>query len=146
MYFMVAVSPKEYLELFEDKKVNKKQEIQKGSTDLGFENFSNRITSLVNFDTFEKPPIYTKKISKLQVVNGEMIRITVTKNKFSQLDDKRFYFPNGVVSLPFHHPPLAEFTKGIGVRRRMVDEVNYTYDAKFEGNILVVGRTCADGR
>ena len=26
----------------------------------------------------------------------------------SQLNDKRFYFPDGVVSLPFHHPNLKE--------------------------------------
>ena len=42
------------------------------------------------------------------VANGEMVMSTVTKNKFSQLNDKKFYFPNGVVSLPFHHPPLAK--------------------------------------
>ena len=35
----------------------------------------------------------------------------VTKNKFSQLNDKRFYFLNGVVSLPFHHPSLAEIVE-----------------------------------
>lgn len=49
-----------------------------------------------------------KKISRLAVTNGEMIMSTVTKNKFLQLNDKKFYFPNGVVSLPFHHPPLAK--------------------------------------
>ena len=31
-----------------------------------------------------------------------MVKTTVTKNKFSQLNDKRFSFPNGIVSLPFH--------------------------------------------
>ena len=35
----------------------------------------------------------------------------VAKNKFSQLNDKRFYFLNGVVSLPFHHPSLAEIVE-----------------------------------
>ena len=33
---------------------------------------------------------------------------TITRNRFSQLNDKRFYFPYGVVSFPFHHPLLAE--------------------------------------
>ena len=37
-----------------------------------------------------------------------MVKTTVTKNKFSQLNDKRFSFPNGIVSLPFHNPVLAE--------------------------------------
>ena len=98
---MLAVNPKEYLELFLDKKLNKKHKgIKKGSTGFGFENFSNRIISLVNFDTFKKPPLNTKKVSRLTLVNGEMIRTIVAKNKFSQLNDKRFYFPNGVLS-PF---------------------------------------------
>ena len=98
---MLAVNPKEYLELFLDKKLNKKHKgIKKGSTGFSFENFSNRIISLVNFDTFKKPPLNTKKVSRLTLVNGEMIRTIVAKNKFSQLHDKRFYFPNGVLS-PF---------------------------------------------
>ena len=44
----------------------------------------------------------------LLVVAGEMVRTTVTKRSFSQLNDKRFYFPDGVVSLPFNHPFLVE--------------------------------------
>ena len=75
----VAVNPKEYLESFLDKKLNKKHRgIKKGSTGLGFENFNNRITSLANFSTFKKPPLDTKKVPKLTVVNGEMIRTMVT--------------------------------------------------------------------
>ena len=33
---------------------------------------------------------------------------TVKKNKFSQLNNKRFYFPNGIISLPFGHIYLNE--------------------------------------
>ena len=36
---------------------------------------------------------------------------TVTKNKFSQLNDRRFYIPNGIVSLPFHHTCLAKINE-----------------------------------
>ena len=51
----ITANPKEYFEMFEDKSINKKhKEIKKGSTGLGFENFSHRIKTLVNFDTFEK--------------------------------------------------------------------------------------------
>ena len=100
------------------KKRNKKYKgTKKGSTGLDFENFSNKITSLVNFDTFIKPPLDTKKVSTLTVANGEMIRTTVTKNTFSQLIDKRLYFQNGIVSLPFHHLSLAkivDFKQKIG--------------------------------
>ena len=37
-----------------------------------------------------------------------MVKGTVRKNKFSVLNDKRFYFPDGVVSSPFYHPVVAE--------------------------------------
>ena len=48
-----------------------------------------------------------KQVSRLTIVAGEMVK-TITKNKFSQLNDKRSYFPYGVISLPFHHPLLVE--------------------------------------
>ena len=35
-------------------------------------------------------------------------RKTVTKSKFSQINDKRFYFTDAIVSLPFGHPNLNE--------------------------------------
>ena len=47
-------------------------------------------------------------MSRLTVVAGEMVMTTVRKNKFSQLNNKRCYFPNGVISLPFHHLAPAE--------------------------------------
>ena len=34
-----------------------------------------------------------------------------------------------------------KYNKRYYIRRGMADKINYTYDAKFEGNILVVGRT-----
>ena len=62
----LAVNPKDYLELFEDKNINKKRKgIKKGSAVMGFENFAQRIGSLVNFDTFEKPPVNTKQVLRL---------------------------------------------------------------------------------
>ena len=32
----------------------------------------------------------------------------ITKTKFYQLNDKRFYFPNAIASLPFGHSVLKE--------------------------------------
>lgn len=37
-----------------------------------------------------------------------MIKTTVQKTKFSQLNDKRFYFPDGILSLPYGHINLKE--------------------------------------
>ena len=50
-------------------------------------------------------------MSRLTVVAGEMVKTAAVKNKFSQLNDKRFYFPNGIVSLPFYHPNLAKINE-----------------------------------
>ena len=105
----MAVNPKEYLEVFKDFKLNKKHKgIKKGSTGLGFENIAERIKSLVNFDTLEKPPADKKEVSRFSVVQGEMVKKIVIKNKFPQLNDKRFYFPEVIVSLPFGHKNLKE--------------------------------------
>ena len=42
---------------------------------------------------------------------GEMTTHKIIKSKFSQLNDKRFYFPNVVVPLPFGHCVLKDLDK-----------------------------------
>ena len=49
-----------------------------------------------------------KKVSKVTADQGETIRKTVLKTKFLQLNDKRFYFPDGFVPLPFGQPNLKK--------------------------------------
>ena len=36
---------------------------------------------------------------------------SVSKVQFGQLNDKRFYFPNGIISLPYGHPYLEKLRK-----------------------------------
>ena len=99
-YVTLAVNPKEYFEFFEDYYANKKHKgIKKGSRGMKFSNYSSRINSLVNFDTFEKNPVEYKEVARFTVKKGEMVKTVVTKTKFSQLNDKRFYFPDGILSL-----------------------------------------------
>ena len=71
-----------------------------------FENYVNRIISLTNFDYFQKPPAEYKEVARLTVDKDEMQKKTLLKTKFSQFNDKRFYFSNGVISLPLFHPLL----------------------------------------
>ena len=40
-----------------------------------------------------------------------MQKKTVTKRKFSQINDKRFYFADGITSIPLCHPDLKELAK-----------------------------------
>lgn len=71
---------------------------------MEFENYANRIESLINFNTFQKPSAEFKEVSRFKVFQGEMVK----KTKFSQLNDKRFYFPDGILSLPYGHKSLKE--------------------------------------
>ena len=41
---------------------------------MEFENFSEQINSLANFDTFEKPSFEYKQVSRLTVDKGEMVK------------------------------------------------------------------------
>ena len=69
--------------MFEDLALDKKhKEIKKGSSGMGLENFAGRIKSLVNFEMFEKPPAEYREVSRLSVVQGEMIRKRSSKLNF----------------------------------------------------------------
>ena len=61
-----------------------------------------------DFDTFQKPPIDLKEVSRLAIKAAKMKKETVVKNKFSQINDETFYFPDGILSLLFHHPNLKK--------------------------------------
>ena len=108
-FLSIACNPKEYYELFENSCVNKKHKgIKKGSSGMNFENYAERLVSSANFDTFEKPPANYKEVPRLTVFQGKMQKKTVSKTKFSQFNDKRFYFFDGITSLPLSHPYLKE--------------------------------------
>ena len=49
---------------------------------MDFENFANQTKSLVNFETFQKPPAGYKQMTRLTVDKGEMVKKTVMKTKF----------------------------------------------------------------
>ena len=111
-YVTLAVNPKEYFEFFQNYSSSKKHKrIKKGSRGMKFSNYANRIKSLLNFDTFEKSPAKYKQISRFTVKQGEMVKTNVTKTKFSQLNDKRFYFPDDILSLPCGHVALNEIVE-----------------------------------
>ena len=108
----LAVNPKEYLEYFKSENINKKHKgLKKGSVGMDYENFAEKIKPLFNFDTYVKPKTGTKPVVRISVKKGEMTTHKIIKSKFSQLNDKRFYFLNAVVSLPFGHCVLKDLDK-----------------------------------
>ena len=75
---------------------------------MEFNNFTGRIKFLVNFHTFQKPPAEYKEFSRFIFIQGGMRKKAVQKTKFSKLNDKRFYFLSGIVSLLYGHQNLKE--------------------------------------
>ena len=102
----VAVNPKEYFEKFKDKNINKKHKgVRKNTKGMDFIRYANRIKDL-KLDLKNKEPQEKIIQMRLQVRNTEMKMTRVNKVKFAQLNDKRYYFSDGIVSLPFGHPLL----------------------------------------
>ena len=116
----LAVNPKEYFEYFKSENVNKKHKgIKKGAAGMEYENYAERIKLLFDFDSFKKPTKDCKPVVRISVKKGEMTTHRIVKCKFSQLNDKRFYFTNAIISLPFGHLALSEldeFKKNKGQR------------------------------
>ena len=105
----LAVNPKEYYEYFKSENVNKKHKgIKKGSAGMDYENFAERIKPLFKFESYKKPKKDTKPVVRISFKKGEMTTYQIVKYKFSQLNEKRFYFPNAIISLPFGHQALNE--------------------------------------
>ena len=110
----IAINPKEYREEFENRSNNKKHKgIKKGTAGMDFGSYCSKLCDIVEyFETFYKQK-KAKKITqkRFQVVNDTMRMKTVEKIQFGQLNDKRFYFPNGIISLPYGHFQMEEIRK-----------------------------------
>ena len=99
----IAVNPKEYFEKFKNKDINKKHKgVKKGTRGMMFENYANRIKQLrYDLDILPSCEYVTQK--RFEIKNTEMKMKAINKVKFARLNDKRYYFSDGIVSLPFGH-------------------------------------------
>ena len=104
----IATNPKEYFEKFKNRAINKKHKgVRRDTPGMNFESYAARIKNLrddLNFDGGKKEEKIIQK--RLQVKNTNMTMTSVNKVKFASLNDKRYYFSDGIVSLPFGHPSL----------------------------------------
>ena len=78
---------------------------------MDFDSYSERLADLNEFskDFFKRPKKIEQK--RFQIINESMQMKSVIKVQFGQLNNKRFYFSNGLISLPFGHPYLEELRK-----------------------------------
>ena len=81
---------------------------------MDFDSYSNCLSDLTEyFNEFLSTDNKAKKNEqrRFQVTNKSMQMQSVSKVQFGLLDDKRFYFAIGLVSLPYSHPSLEELRK-----------------------------------
>ena len=105
----IVVNPKEYIEIFKSKAINKKHKgIKKSTPGMNFESSASRIMDVREFTYSGKP---SKKIKQMrfQLKTTDIKLIETYKMQFAGLNDKRYYLPDGITSLPYGHFLLAEF-------------------------------------
>ena len=67
-YMTLAVNPKEYFELFKSDTINKKHKgIKKGSAEMDYKNYSERIKPLFDFKTYKRPKVDVKNVVRISV-------------------------------------------------------------------------------
>ena len=108
----IALNPKEYYERFEDTADNKKHEgLHKSTPGMDFDPYSARLSDLTEYySEFLTKPNLVKQIEqkRSQIIDESVQMKSVSKVQFGQLNDKRFYFSNGITFLPCSHPPLEK--------------------------------------
>ena len=103
----VAINPKEYFEQYKNCTINKKAKgIRKDTEGMTLDAYIDRLSP-------KEEQLYDKKIlqKRFQVRHNAMEMVSVEKKRFASLNDKRFYFIGGIISLPFGHTLLEEARK-----------------------------------
>ena len=120
----ISVNPKEYFEKYRDKTVNKKHKgLKRDMPGMNFEAYSQRICSLHEFCSNQKPKKIKKK--RFQIVRSNMQMASVNKTQFAGLNDKIFYFHDGIVSLHFGHFLLNK------VKEKKKKSIKQKYNTKY---------------
>ena len=96
-----------------------------------FENYANRIKRL-RYDLNISQPAETIKQKRFEVRNTNMKMTTVNKVKFARLNDKRYYFSDGIVSLPFGHILLEKARQYKKQLTKIHEQIDSEKDAILE--------------
>ena len=78
---------------------------------MDFDSYSERLAELSEFskEYFKKPKKIKQK--RFQIINESMQMKSVSKVQFGRLNDKQFYFSNGIMSIPYGHLSLENLRK-----------------------------------
>ena len=111
----IALNPKEYYERLIDHSDNKKHKgLKKSTPGMNFDSYYNRLSDLTEYSNeflYNLNKVEQIEQKRFQVINESMQMKLVSKVQFRQLNEKRFYFSNGIISLPYGHPYLEELRK-----------------------------------
>ena len=83
--------------------------MKKNSPGMDFEAYSERLATLHKYCFESKPKKIEQK--RFQIINDSMQMKSVKKIQFAWSNNKRFYFHDGIVSLPFGHFLLNKVTE-----------------------------------
>ena len=81
---------------------------------MDFDPYSTRLSNLTEYlNEFLNKPNKVEQIEqkRFQVINESMQMKSVSKVQLEPLNDKRFYFSNGIISLPYGYPYLKKLRK-----------------------------------
>ena len=73
--------------------------------------YGRRVNYVRDIERFGKVQNELLSQHRFSMKHNDMHLQEVKKCEFVQINDKRFYFEDGIVSLPFSHPSLLEIVK-----------------------------------
>ena len=92
----IAVNPKEYIEIFKNKELNKKHKgVKKSTPGMNFESFASRIMDVGEY-TYSQKRAKTVKQMRFQLKRTDMRLTKQYGTQFAGLNDKRYYLTDGV--------------------------------------------------
>ena len=77
---------------------------------MNFESFASRIMDIKEYTWFQKIPAKLRQM-RFQIKNTNMRLTSVNRTQFAGLNDKRYYLPNGITSLPYGHFLMSEMRR-----------------------------------
>ena len=87
--------------------MNKKHKnLRKAAPGMEFKDYAKRINFVKEIETFGQLPKEKQKQGKFSLKNNEMVLEGIEKSTLSQIDNKTYYFSDGIVPLPFSHTVL----------------------------------------
>ena len=123
----IGVNPKEYLEVYHDGRVNKKHKgLRRGTKGMDYQMYAGRLRNLTENINIGKNIVKKFTQKRFKTKHGDVSQISLEKVSFGRLNDKCYYFDNGITSLPHGHPDL----NAIYDHRKGMKEVDIQKDCK----------------